>query len=66
MIFKQALAVDGQMAFLPGVQREPMVCLLNTNSEPSWDVRDGRMKVCREEKKEMLSVSSNVYQGSRK
>lgn len=42
-----------------------MVCPANTNSEPSWDKKNGemgaRMEVCREEKK-MFSVSST--QGS--
>lgn len=43
------------MTFLPGVLGEAVVCPPNTNSEPSWDEKDGergdgRMKVCREGK----------------
>lgn len=50
--------------FSQGVLGEPVVCPPNTNSEPSWDEKDGergsRMEVCREEK--MFGVSST--QGS--
>lgn len=40
--------------FSQGVLGEPAVCPPNTNSEPSWDEKDGerhgRMEVCREGK----------------